>query len=166
MTIPRNSKDQFKEAGVDIGQGKYHEEMVYGLALMYTAVYDEISTYLKIYNLTPGEMNVLMLVKQRGEEKGLSQVDIGRRLMVTAHNMTRLIQRLEKVALIQRSGYQKDGRVNLVNITPKGSKLLDEIWPRYDDKVRELADKLPREDQVVFASLLQAWLGNWRSIRT
>jgi MarR family 2-MHQ and catechol resistance regulon transcriptional repressor len=163
MRIPRDSRDQFKQAGVDIGQGKYHEEMVYGLALMYTAIYDEISVYLKKYNLTPGELNVLVLIKHRGQEKGLSQVDIGRRLMVTAHNMTRLIQRLEKDALIRRSSYQKDARVNLVRITSKGVKLLDDIWPGYDQKVHELAGKLSQEDQAVLAGVIQKWLGNWSS---
>ena len=55
-----------------------------------------ISTYLKNYDLTPTDMNVLMLVKHQGKDKGVSQVDLGQKLMVTAHNMTRAIQRLEK----------------------------------------------------------------------
>ncbi len=154
----QDSKKHFKKAGIDIGQGKYHEEMVYGLALMYTAIYDEIAAYLKKYNLMPGEMNVLMLVKHQGKEKGLSQVDMGRRLMVTAHNMTRLIQRLEEDGLVRRSSYQKDGRVNLVTITLKGSKLLDEIWLGYDQRVQELADKLSDKEQKDFVGLVHKWL--------
>ncbi|MEI7998376.1 MAG: MarR family transcriptional regulator [Candidatus Omnitrophota bacterium] len=159
MKTSQHPKDQFKEVGVDIGQGKYHEEMVYGLALMYTAIYNEIAAYLKEYNLTPDEMNVLMMVKHQGKEQGLSQVDMGRRLMVTAHNMTRLIQRLEKDAYFKRSSYQKDARVNLVKITTKGANLLDEIWPGYDQKVQELAGKLVQEDQKAIAGLIQKWLG-------
>lgn len=156
---------QFQQVGVDIGKGKYHEEMVYGLALIYTAIFDEISIYLKQYDLTPGEMNVLMLVKHQGKEKGLSQVDMGRRLMVTAHNMTRVIQRLEKDGLLKRMGYQKDGRVNLVTITVKGSKLLDEIWPGYDQKVRGLAARISKDEQVAMAGLIQKWLVSWNSDR-
>ena len=158
MKIQQVSKDHFKQVGVDIGQGKYHEEMIYGLALMYTAMYNEIAASLKKYNLTPGEMNVLMLVKHQGKEKGLSQVDMGRRLMVTAHNMTRLIQRLEKAGLLKRSSYQKDGRVNMVTVTLKGSKLLDEIWHGYDYMVKELAGKLSDKEQKVFAQLIHKWL--------
>lgn len=158
MRTTHVSKAYFQQIGVEVGQGKYHEEMVYGLALMYTAIYDEIAAYLKKYNLSPDEMNVLMLVKHQGKEQGLSQVDMGRRLMVTAHNMTRLIQRLEKGALIKRSSYQKDGRVNLVRITSKGSKLLDELWPGYDQMVRELAGRLSNSQQKDFSELIHRWL--------
>ena len=159
MRIPQDPKDQFKQAGVDIGRGKYHEEMIYGLALIYTAIYAEIGAYLKKFNLTPGEMNVLMLVKHQGKERGLSQVNMGKRLMVTAHNMTRLIQRLEKDGLIKRATHQKDGRVNLIKITPKGSRLLDEVWPGYDLKLQGLASKLSPDDQSALAGLIQRWLG-------
>ena len=158
MKIRRDSKHQFSQAGIDIGQGKYHEEMVYGLALIYTAIYNEIDIYLKKYHLTPGEMNVLMLVKHQGKDQGLSQVGMGRRLMVTAHNMTRLIQRLEKHGLIKRTSDKGDGRVNLVQITAKGSALLDKAWPGYDKKVKEQAGKLSAEDQKNLAGLIQRWL--------
>lgn len=158
MEIAKGTKEQFKQVGVEIGQGKYHEEMVYGLALMYTAVYNEIATYLKKYKLMPGELNVLMLIKHQDKGQGLSQVDMGRRLMVTAHNMTRLIQRLEKDGLVKRSGYLKDGRVNLITVTQMGSKLLDEIWPGYDQLVRGLSGRISDKDQKAFAQLIHRWL--------
>ncbi|MBF0505114.1 MAG: MarR family transcriptional regulator [Candidatus Omnitrophica bacterium] len=161
----RGSIEQFKQAGVDIGLGRCHEEMVYGLALMYTAIYDEIGAALKKYNLTPGELNVLMLIKHQGGSQGLSQVDLGQRLMVTAHNMTRLIQRLEKGSLVGRSIDKKDGRVNLVKITLKGSRLLDQIWPGYNQKLQSLAGRLSKEDQLSLAGLIQKWLGVWRSLK-
>ena len=158
MKTTKASKEYFKHIGVEVGQGRSHEEMVYGIALMYTAMYDEIALYLKKYKLMPGEMNVLMLVKHQGKEKGLSQVDMGRRLMVTAHNMTRLIQRLEKDGLLKRVAYKKDGRVNLVTITIKGSKLLDEVWPGYDQMVQELAGRLSNSEQKDFSELIHRWL--------
>ena len=99
-----------------------------------------------------------MLVKHQGKENGLSQVDMGRRLMVTAHNMTRLIQRLEKDGLLKRVAYKKDGRVNLVTITIKGSKLLDEVWPGYDQMVQELAGRLSNSEQKDFSELIHRWL--------
>jgi MarR family transcriptional regulator, 2-MHQ and catechol-resistance regulon repressor len=158
MERSMGSIDQFKQIGVKIGQGKYHEEMVYGLALMYTAIYNDIAAYLKKHKLLPGEMNVLMLIKHQGKGHGLSQVEMGRRLMVTAHNMTRLIQRLEKGGFVRRSSYLKDGRVNLITITVKGSDLLDDIWPGYDQKVQELAGRMPDKDQKAFARLIHGWL--------
>ncbi len=154
-------KKPFKQAGVDIGKGKYHEEIVYGLALMYTVVYQEIGAYLKPHQLTTDDMNVLMLVKHQGQDKGLSQVDIGGRLMVTAHNITRQLQRLERSGFITRTGHQLDARVNMVKITAQGSDLLDSIWVGYDETVRGIASRLPYQEQMVLSGLLQKWLKNW-----
>ena len=152
-------KSHFQKAGIDIGQGQYHEEVIYGNALVYTAMYNVIGTYLKKYHLTPEEMNALMIIKHQGKAKGLAQVDIGRRLMVNAHNMTRLLQRLEKQGLIERKGHKKDGRVTLVRIANKGSKLLDQVWPGYDARVRSSVQGLSPKEQKTLSYLLQKWLG-------
>ena len=160
MSKVQASKDQFKQIGVEIGQGKYHEEIVYGIGLAYISMINMISAYLKKYDLTPADMNVLMLVKHQGKTNGISQVDLGQKLMVTAHNMTRTIQRLEKKGMLKRVTNKADARVNLVSIKEKGSQLLDEVWPEYDKIVRDLANKVSVEEQQVLAGLLQKWLNN------
>lgn len=158
MKMHSDTQDRFKQAGVSIGQGKYHEEMVYGIGLVYISMINLIGAYLKDRDLTPTDMNVLMLVKHQGKDQGISQVDLGQKLMVTAHNMTRAIQRLEKRGLLKRVSYKKDARVNLVTITVKGSQLLDEVWPGYDKKLHDLANKVSVEEQKVLTGLLQKWL--------
>ena len=162
MRMLQDSKDHFKQVGVDIGQGKYHEEMVYGIGLVYISMINVISSYLKDCGLSPTDMNVLMLVKHQGKSRGISQVDLGQKLMVTAHNMTRAIQRLERQGLLKRVNHKKDARVNLVTITVKGSQLLDEVWPGYNKKLHDLANKISFEEQKLLAGLLQKWLNKRR----
>jgi DNA-binding MarR family transcriptional regulator len=151
---------EFKKLGLEVGQGKYHEELVYGIGLVYISMIHEIGAYLKDFDLTPTDMNILMLVKHQGENQGISQVDLGQKLMVTAHNMTRAIQRLEKKGLLKRISFKKDARVKLVTIQIKGSHLLDEVWAGYDRKILDLANKVSVEEQKVLAGLLQKWLNN------
>ena len=134
---------------------KHYEEMIYGVGIAYISMINVIGHYLKDADLTPTDMNILMLVKHEGKDKGISQVDLGEKLMVTAHNMTRAIQRLEKKGLLRRVIHKNDARVNLVTITAKGSKLLDDIWPGYEKTLRELAAKLSDQEQKVLAGLLQ-----------
>ena len=67
-------KSHFQKAGVSIGEGKYHEEVIYGIALAYTAMYNEISAYLKKHHLTPEGMNTLMLIKHQGKDKVLNRI--------------------------------------------------------------------------------------------
>jgi DNA-binding MarR family transcriptional regulator len=160
MDQKEQSQTHFQQVGVDIGQGRYHEEMVYGVALMYTEMFNEITIYLKKLGLNPTQMNALMLIKHQGKEEGLSQVDLGTRMMATAHNITRLLQKFQKDGLVERATYQKDGRVTIVRITPKGSLLLDEVWEGYDQKLKEIAARIPAEEQKVFSGLIQKWLLN------
>lgn len=163
MNIPQVTENQFKQIGVDIGLGKYYEELVYGVGLTYISMINVIGAYLKEHDLSPTDMNVLMLVKHQGKDQGISQVDLGKKLMVTAHNMTRAIQRLERQGLLKRVSYKKDGRVNLVTITVKGSRLLDEVWPGYNERLKGLANKVSVEEQKVLAGILQKWLSSERA---
>jgi MarR family transcriptional regulator, 2-MHQ and catechol-resistance regulon repressor len=149
-----------KKIIVETQPERCHEEMVYGIGLVYISMIKEIETYLKSYDLSPTDMNILMLVKHQAETQGISQVDLGQKLMVTAHNMTRAIQRLEKKKLLKRVSYTQDARVNLVTITAKGSQLLDEVWPGYDRNLHDLANNVSVEEQKIVAGLLQKWLRN------
>lgn len=155
-----NSKNKLRQIGIDTGQGKYYEEMVYGIGLTYISMINVIGSYLKDYDLSPTDMNVLMLVKHQGKDQGMSQVDLGQRLMVTAHNMTRGVQKLERKGLLKRMVDKQDARVNRIVIAPKGADLLDRIWPGYDMKLRELANNISVKEQEIMSGLLHKWLSH------
>lgn len=152
--------DYFKSFGIEVGQGRYHEEAVYGIALVYTVLFNDISVFLDRYELTPAKMNVLMIIKHQGKDQGMSQVEIGKRMMVTASNMTRLLEKLMREGLVTRSSLDGDKRVKVIRVSAKGTKLLDDVWPGYTKKVKELADRLNLKDQQTMATLLQRWLGS------
>jgi len=149
--------DYFKSYGIEIGQGKYHEESIYGIILVYTSIFNGISTYLDPYGLTPAKFNVLMVIKHQGQEKGISQIDIGNRLLVSASNMTRLLEKLEREGLIKRSALIGDKRVKVIKVTAKGAKLLDQVWPGYEKTIKSLAVHLTGEEQRIIARLTQKW---------
>ena len=148
--------------GVETGKGKYYEEAIYSLALIHNVITDEMTTYLRGYNLTPGKLNILMAIKHKGKDNGISQVDISKRLIVTKSNMTKLISKLEKDGLVTRSALEGDRRVNVMKITPKGSRLLDEIWEGYNARLKDLLSSFDNNQQKVLSSLLISWLNNIR----
>ncbi len=148
--------------GVEAGQGKYYEQVIYSLALIYNVITDQMTTYLDEYDLTPGKFNILMAVKHQGGKEGISQVEVSKRLIVTPSNMTKLIDKLEKDALVTRSSLNGDRRVNILQITPKGSKLLDSVWKGYEDRLQKLLSSLSASEQKVLASLFGKWLENVR----
>lgn len=134
--------------------------MVYGIGLVYVSMINLTGLYLKNHDLTPTDMNILMLARHHAPSQGMAQVDLGEKLMVTAHNMTRAIQRLEKKGLLKRVIDNKDARINRVTMTVKGSQLLDDIWPGYEKVLLELAGRIPSDDQKTVTHLLQQWLKN------
>lgn len=147
-----------KTFGVEEGKGKHHEEAIYSLALVYNVITNEITSYLDQYSLTPGKFNILMIIKHQGREEGIPQVEISKRLIVTPSNMTKLIDKLEKDGLVTRSALEGDRRVNIMKITSKGSKLLDEVWPGYAQRLKELISGLNQSQQKDVSELLKVWL--------
>ena len=63
-----------KRFGILEGGGKYYEEAIYSLALIYNICSNRMSSYLKGFNLTPGKLNILVAIRHHGGEEGISQV--------------------------------------------------------------------------------------------
>jgi MarR family transcriptional regulator, 2-MHQ and catechol-resistance regulon repressor len=142
---------------INTGKDNFRETSVYALACAYSHVEKAIAEYLRPFALTPAKFNAMMVIKHAGKNEGLSQIDIGRRLIVTASNMTRLLDNLEKDGYIERFAREGDRRVNLVKISKKGSGILDKVWPGYYSKILEIADLLEKDDSKAVSRYLIKW---------
>lgn len=149
--------ETLKNFGIEIKKDNYQEVAIYGLARIYSLIDKEISAYLRPYNLSLAKFNVLMVVKHIGKDKGLSQIEIGRRLIVTASNMTRLLDKLVKEGLIERLSQKGDRRVNIIRITKKGTDVLDKAWTGYYKKILDLANVLEKNELKQVANLIVKW---------
>lgn len=147
----------FSRFGIEISKNNILEGAIYGVAYAYAILDKVIANYLKLYSLTPVKFNALMIIKHAGKDKGISQIDIGRKLIVTASNMTRLLDKLEKKAFIERLSLAGDRRVHLVKISKKGSDLLDRAWPGYYKKIQELAELLTQDELRKVTRILHKW---------
>ena len=150
--------DFLKSFGVDDSKEKHHKQIIYSLALIYNMVYDGMASFFQQHDLTPGKFNILMVIKHQGKDQGIPQVEIGKHLILTPSNMTKLIDKLEKDGLVVRSALKGDRRVNITKVTKKGSDLLDRVWESYNDKLLALTSDLNKEDQRTLSKLLVSWL--------
>jgi DNA-binding MarR family transcriptional regulator len=75
------------------------------------------------HGLTLQQYNVLRILRGAGP-RGLPTLDIGERMIEQAPGVTRLLDRLEKKALVKRERCPRDRRQVLVAITPAGLRLL------------------------------------------
>src|SRR5258707_14380779 len=77
---------------------------------------------LKAEDLSSTQYNVLRIL--RGSPDGLPCGEIASRMITRDPDITRLLDRLEKRALISRCRETKDRRMVIARITPAGLKLL------------------------------------------
>jgi DNA-binding MarR family transcriptional regulator len=101
------------------------------------------------WDLSPSQFNVLNLLSDH--PKGLSQIELGRLLVMHRSNVTGLIDRLEARRLVRRRDNSTDRRAFNVMLTPAGKKLIRQIQPYYHRAADEVWSDLPlkRANQLV-----------------
>jgi DNA-binding MarR family transcriptional regulator len=109
---------------------------------------------LKAEDLSPTQYNVLRIL--RGAPDGLPCGEIGNRMITRDPDITRLLDRLEKRALIARWRETKDRRLVLARITPEGLRILDRLDEPVQGTHREQLGHLGRERLKTLAELLRA----------
>ena len=109
---------------------------------------------LKTEDLTPNQYNVLRIL--RGSPDGLSCGEIANRMVTRDPDITRLLDRLEKRALISRCREAKDRRTVLTRILPEGLTLLARLDEPIQETFRKQLGHLGRDRLRTLAELLVA----------
>jgi DNA-binding MarR family transcriptional regulator len=117
------------------------------LNIFYTAtmLYKASYAYFRQYGITDAQFNVLIQLHYT-KQQGLSQVDLGRRLVVNKADITGIIDRLEKAGLVGREDHPKDRRINIIKITRKGRGMVNKLEPGYFKGVKQLMSGMPKGD--------------------
>ena len=115
----------------------------------------QIEATLKEQNLPPLSWYDVLLELSRDPGSGLRQYEIGERVLLNKHSLSRLIDRLENDGLVKRQVCDDDGRGNTVIITKKGIQLKQKMWPIYAKGIQELiADPLTATQVRSLADIL------------
>ena len=149
--------EQFKRFGIDLEKDHFVETSIYGVACVYSLIEKEIESYLKQFSLSTSRFNMMMVIKHQAKDGGISQIEIGKKLVVTASNMTKQLDKLIAEGFVEKNAQVGDRRVNLIKITKKGSDLLDKIWPGYYETIQRIADKIPVKDRETLSKILASW---------
>lgn len=91
----------------------------------------------KRHRLTEASYNTLRILRghhRAGEKQGVRASRIGTEMVVRVPDVTRLVDRLVQMGLVERAACEVDRRVVYVRITPSGLDLLE----RLDEPVRQL----------------------------
>ncbi len=148
---------EYELFGMDPKVYRQYELPVLGVALVYRMLDNAVARYLGPFGLSVTKFNVLAVLEYQGRPEGLSQVELSKKVIITASNMARLLERMEKEELIKRYPHKTDRRVNLIKNTEKAKRLLASLWDGYDGTVKKLAARLTKEEQAAVSRLMAKW---------
>jgi DNA-binding MarR family transcriptional regulator len=90
--------------------------------------------------LTLPQFDVLAQLYRGG---AMTPGELTRELLVTAGNVTGIVERLARMGLVSRHRVPEDGRAVRVRLTPRGRQLMGRAIPRHRREVAALLSVLP-----------------------
>jgi DNA-binding MarR family transcriptional regulator len=122
------------------------EKVMVGIVRASELFKKESSAIFKNYGLTFSQYNVLRILD--GTPRGQNTVtNVSRIMLVSGPNMTGLAKRLEKNGFIMRKRDEKDERVTLLEITPKGKQSLININKEKDENIKEYVKSFSEDEK-------------------
>lgn len=94
------------------------------------------------------------LLASLAREDGLSLAELSRRLLVTAGNVTGLVERAERDGVVVRRRDAVDGRVLRVHLTPAGERLFRRLLPLHEAQLASLLAGLDDAERRDLRALL------------
>jgi DNA-binding MarR family transcriptional regulator len=85
-----------------------------------------VADALRRYEITPTQYNVLRILRGAGEQ-GLCRNEVRDRLVAQVPDVTRLLDRMEEMGLVDRERAEDDRRMVFTRLTRKGTQLLARI---------------------------------------
>jgi MarR family 2-MHQ and catechol resistance regulon transcriptional repressor len=101
-------------------------------------------------DLTDSQFAVLEVLYHAGP---LCLTVIAHKILKTGGNLTLVVKNLEKRGLVQRKQSVEDRRYFSLHLTPKGKRLIAEMFPKHASRITEVLDVLTPDEQDQLARL-------------
>lgn len=94
--------------------------------------------------LTPAEFGVLEALRHIGP---LRLCDLQAKILVSSGGITFVVDRLEERGLVERRSDPSDRRARLVELTPDGRALIEDIFPEHAERIEASVAGLSRDER-------------------
>lgn len=145
-----------QELGLKRGFDILEHEAILNVYYTASLLKKKADEFFKEFGLTDVQFNVMMLLNyQTGKDEGLSQAQLSKMMLVNRANITSLIDRMEKAALVMRTDAAGDRRFNIVKLTAKGKKLFAHVEPSYEKMIDEFMKPVKQSEQKELIIILE-----------
>jgi len=83
----------------------------------------------------------------------MSLSEIAKKILTTGGNLTMVAGNLEREELVNRKSSPEDARVSILSLTPKGRKLISEIFPVHAAAITAALEVLSSKEQKKLSEL-------------
>lgn len=106
----------------------------------------------RCHGLNSSEFGALEVLYHKGS---LPVQAIKEKVLIASSSMSYVIERLLDKDLITKSISPKDNRVHHVHLSQKGKNLMDEIYPKHVQTLRQTLNILTNEEELQLQTLLK-----------
>ncbi len=134
-------------------EGPHHEALL-ALLLANASLESMLDEAFEGTGLTQPQYNVLRILNGVFPNSH-SRGEIARRMVRRAPDLTRMLDRLVKMGLVEREKGEQDHRQSLARITPKGRSLIEELHPKVTHVNQLFSDRMTAAEARTLADLLE-----------
>jgi DNA-binding MarR family transcriptional regulator len=131
-------------------------QLVLGLINLNSKVQRKIGGALSAHGLGVSEYLVLSQLFESANHT-MRRVDLAEKVGLTASGVTRLLNPMEKVGLVEKVSSSRDARVSLVKLTSAGRRVFEEAEVTINHAAESLMAVLNAKQQKDFGKLIQAF---------
>jgi len=102
--------------------------------------------------LSVSEFGVLEMLYHKGD---LPLGEVANRLLIATGSTTYVIDKLERLGLVERKACERDRRISYAHLTDKGRERIAQSFPRHAEVVRKTFSALTTEEQETLRILLK-----------
>lgn len=131
-----------------------YQEAILSVLVAANSLNEHIDKACDEYGISRQQYNILRIL--RGSQgSGYQCGDIACRMLDRAPDITRRIDNLEKLGLVERSRSDEDRRVVITTITPRGLELLENLVPHLKEFENLMATRLTKQDCKTLVELCE-----------
>ena len=119
---------------------------------------ESVEAALAKHNLTLGQFDILATLRRRGPRGGLTPSQFLECVMLSSGGMTARLDKLEEAGLIIRTPDADDRRMVVIELTPKGKRVIDAATATRFAEAKSSLPPLSTTEIQTLAGLLRRWL--------
>jgi DNA-binding MarR family transcriptional regulator len=128
-------------------------ELMLNLINLHTRIQKRLLGPLSLHGISVTEFLVLRQLANAPDKK-LRRIDLAQQVGLSASGVTRLLDPMQKIGLVDKEETERDARVSLVTLTKTGERILSDARVTFDQVAKGLLGQLSASDQAVLARMV------------